>query len=121
MSQEIESITAIVGQGSLAVTASLPQQPGRRERAAGPGPDGGASPRPALEVAHPDLGKLMQGLGPHVNIGVTYEVDRETKSVIIKVIDRDTNEVVRQIPPEEMVKLRAAMRHVFGLLFHAEV
>lgn len=75
----------------------------------------------ALEVAHPDLRKLLEGLSPHSNVGLTYVIDRETHSVIIKVIDRDTNEVLREVPPKEMTKLRAAMRDLFGLLFKAEV
>ena len=72
-------------------------------------------------VAPPDLKKALVGASSHENVGLSYVVDRETHSVIIKVMDRDTNEVIRQIPSEEMQKLRATMRDLHGLLFKAEV
>lgn len=76
--------------------------------------------REGAEVALPDLSKVIETLKPRSNIGLTYVVDRETHSVIIKVIDRETNEIVREIPSEEMTKLRAAMRDLYGLLLRAE-
>lgn len=69
----------------------------------------------------PDLGKILEGLASRSNIGLTYVVDRDTHSVVVRVIDRDTNEVVREIPPEEMTRLRAAMRDLLGSLFKTEV
>jgi len=72
-------------------------------------------------VASPDLKKHLEGVSSHENVGLSYVIDRETHSVTIKVMDRDTNEVIRQIPSEEMQKLRATMRDLQGLLFKAEV
>jgi flagellar protein FlaG len=121
MRHEIESIRFVAQQGSPGMEVSTPQQPVRREPAAGSGPDQPAvSPPSTLDVAPPDLRRVLEGLGRHLNVGVTYQVDRETNDVIIKVIDRETKEVLRQIPPEEMMRLRAAFRHVFGILFQAE-
>lgn len=122
MNHAIESIMPVVQQGSPGVEVSTPPQRVRREATAGSAPDQPAvSPPSTLDAAPPDLRRVLEGLGPRLNLGVTYEIDRETNDVIIKVIDRETKEVLRQIPPEEIVKLRAALRHSFGMLFQAEV
>lgn len=114
-SQPIESVTGV---GSAESRIGILSLPGRVSPPAG---ESRPSPLATLEVAMPDLGKILEGLAPHSNIDLTYVVDRETHSVTIKVIDRDSHEVLRQIPSEEMVKLRAAMRDLLGLLFKAEV
>ena len=36
---------------------------------------------------------------------VDYEIDQETHEVVIRVVDSETGEVVRQIPGEDFVKL----------------
>jgi flagellar protein FlaG len=114
-SQPIEPVPGI---GSLGGKGNVPSPPGKTSQmAAGSGPSSAAT----REATLPDLRKVLDGLSPHQNVGLTYVIDRETHSVIIKVIDRDTNEVLRQVPPEELMKLRAAMRDLFGLLFKAEV
>lgn len=116
--QDSKSIEPVSGIGSPGGEVSVPSLPGKTSRMAG---GSGPSSPATLVGALPDLRKVLEGLSPHSNVGLTYVIDRETHSVIIKVIDRDTNEVLRQIPPAEMTKLRAAMRDLFGLLFKAEV
>jgi len=114
-SKPIESVT---GPRSSGGEISGPSPPERvSQKAAG---SGESSPAKA-ETALRDLKKALGDVSSHENVGLNYTVDRETHSVIVKVIDRDTNEVIRQIPSEEMVKLRATMRDLQGLLFKAEV
>lgn len=110
--EPVAGVAAPGGEGSVPI-----QTRGADKPASGSAP----AVRHAAEVAGPDLSKLFEGLGPRDNIGLTYVVDQKTHSVIIKVIDRDTNEVVRQIPSEEMAKLKAAMRDLSGLLFKTQV
>lgn len=122
MSQEIVAIAPVVGEAVAGFQDVLPRPSVPRGR-----PMGDATTQPpisaslAQDAASLDLGTAEQAFGLRLNVGVTYEIDRETKSVIIKVIDRDTKQVLRQIPPEEMVKLRSVLRDLFGLLFDAEV
>jgi flagellar protein FlaG len=42
---------------------------------------------------------VVNGLG----LGLEFSVDKETGATIIKVLDIETGEVVRQIPPEEVL------------------
>lgn len=111
----VEPVTGIESAGGRIGILSLPGKAGA------PAGESRPSPLAALEVAMPDLGRILEGSASHSNVGLAYVVDRETKSVIVRVIDRDTNEVVREIPAEEMRRLRGAMRDLFGSLFKAEV
>jgi flagellar protein FlaG len=47
-------------------------------------------------------------------VGVVFEVDRESRELVIKIVDRETHKVIREIPPEEIQALREAMQSVLG-------
>lgn len=49
-------------------------------------------------------------------VGVVFEVDRESRDLVIKIVDRETHKVIREIPPEEIQALREAMQSVLGTL-----
>ena len=51
------------------------------------------------------------------NHELSIEVHEETDQYIVKVVDADTGEVVREIPPEELLDLASKMREMAGLLF----
>ena len=80
--------------------------PGKAEK------DRAAADQVAEEVAN-GLNELVQELHRELR----FSVDRESGDTIIKVIDRDTEEVVRQIPSEEMVRLRKRLEEVSGIIF----
>jgi len=45
---------------------------------------------------------------------VQFENNTESNELIVKVIDRETNEVVRQIPPEELLALTKHLNELRG-------
>jgi flagellar protein FlaG len=47
-------------------------------------------------------------------VGLAFEVDRESHDLIIKIVNRETHQILRQIPPEEVRRLRATMRSILG-------
>ena len=47
-------------------------------------------------------------------------VDSESGNVVIQVVDKVTDEVVRSIPPEEMIALKKRMTEMRGILFDHE-
>ncbi|NVM86767.1 flagellar protein FlaG [Variovorax sp. SG517] len=49
-------------------------------------------------------------------VGLRFEVDKETDMVIVKVVDRASGEVIRQIPNEEVVRIAKLMNDGNGLL-----
>lgn len=50
-----------------------------------------------------------------------FSVDDESGDTIITVLDRQTNEVIRQIPSEEVLAIRDNIESLKGILFSAEV
>lgn len=59
------------------------------------------------------LNELVQDLHRELQ----FSVDEESGETIIKVIDRETDEVVRQIPSEEVVRLRRRLQEAAGVIF----
>ncbi|MGA1861995.1 flagellar protein FlaG [Deferribacter thermophilus] len=52
-----------------------------------------------------------------MNIKREFEVDKDLGEVVVKIVDTQENKVVRQIPPEEVLKLAKNIREMVGLLF----
>jgi len=49
------------------------------------------------------------------------EIDKETGIVVVKVVDRESGEVIRQIPPEETLAIAKNLDTVQGVLFRSKV
>jgi len=52
---------------------------------------------------------------------VSFYVDEETGRSVVRVLNKETGEVIRQVPPEELLTLVARMRQLSGLIFSQEV
>lgn len=50
-----------------------------------------------------------------------FSVNKELNEVIVKVVDSRTDKVIKEIPPEDIVKLHLRMKEVIGLLFDKEI
>ncbi|MEK6576149.1 MAG: flagellar protein FlaG [Nitrospirota bacterium] len=50
--------------------------------------------------------------------GIRFSVDEETEKVVIKIVDSNTNEVIRQIPPEEVLNMIRHLDEFQGLLIN---
>jgi flagellar protein FlaG len=46
------------------------------------------------------------------NIARRTEIDRQTRDVIFKTVDQDTGEIIRQIPDDTLLRLRAFAREM---------
>jgi len=56
----------------------------------------------------------------YFNRRIHLEVEEDLNMMIVKVIDSETDEVIRQIPPEELVELSKNARDLKGLLIDKE-
>ena len=45
-----------------------------------------------------------------------YSIHEKTKDIIVKVIDTDSNEVIREIPPRKILDLVASLMEMAGIL-----
>jgi len=69
-------------------------------------------PAPAKQVAtpKPEPAKLVSGNTARLRI------DPQTERIIAEIVNED-NEVIKQVPPEELLELAATSRAIQGLLF----
>jgi flagellar protein FlaG len=48
---------------------------------------------------------------------LTFKMDESSHRIVVTIIDKDTGEVIRQIPPESVLKQAEALKDLSGLLF----
>jgi flagellar protein FlaG len=51
------------------------------------------------------------------SISVRYRFDENTDDLVITLIDRETDEVLRQVPPDQILKMRQRLEELMGLIF----
>lgn len=50
------------------------------------------------------------------NHSIRFSVDDDSSEVVVKVVDTETDEVIKQIPPKEIVRLREHLQDMTGVL-----
>ena len=50
------------------------------------------------------------------NSSLQFSIDRDSGKTMVKVVDASTNEIIRQIPSEEMLAMAKALNGIKGLL-----
>lgn len=96
-----------------------------RPRRAGPDqkpgvPIGEEPPRPAttkvdpeeLQKAVSEANDTLRPAGRHLE----FSIDQGSKASVVKLIDERSGEVIRQFPPEVILRIRAYYRELQGLL-----
>jgi flagellar protein FlaG len=68
--------------------------------------------RKVREVAQ-QLNKAMES----TNTKLSFVVDQESKKAIVRVVDAETNQVIRQIPSEEAVLVAKKISRLMGILY----
>jgi len=61
--------------------------------------------------------KDLERIGLAFNRKLQFEVNHDSNQVIIKVIDKETDRVIKELPPEELQRLHSNLREAIGLLF----
>jgi flagellar protein FlaG len=73
----------------------------------------------AKEIAD-RLNRMTNLFNRRIQFEVPFEVPVEHEDVLVKIIDRETGQVIRQIPPDELVKLAERMEEIYGMIFRAK-
>jgi flagellar protein FlaG len=55
------------------------------------------------------------------NKKLKFMVDHQSHEVTVKVIDRETDKVIRELPPEELQRLHGKIREALGILFDERI
>ncbi len=54
---------------------------------------------------------------PEVNPDLKVKIDHDADMLILQIIEGETGDLIRQIPPQEIVKLAARINKVLGAIF----
>jgi flagellar protein FlaG len=79
-----------------------------------------AAARQAAVVAPADLQQAvrdLQQISATFNTRLSFSLNEKLGQVVVKVIDNDTDKIVREIPPSELQHVYERIREVIGLLF----
>lgn len=76
--------------------------------------------KPKEEQLQQALDRVKDGF-EKVNIGFEYFIDEKTNREVVKVIDKDTEEVIRQFPPEEILNMLQKMYEMLGILIDKKI
>jgi len=74
---------------------------------------------PDLEALTEAIERIQQSADLQ-NRSLQFKLDAPNDSVQILVIDRETKEVIREIPPTQVLKVAEKIRETLGLVFDAE-
>jgi flagellar protein FlaG len=66
------------------------------------------------------LAESVQDYLADLNTNLSFEVHETTGEVVVKVVDRSTKEVIRQIPPEALLQLHDKLEELRGVLFNGK-
>lgn len=77
---------------------------------------------PSADMAEPSrtelraaIDKINQAL-PGSSRGLEFSIDDSSKQTVVKIVDQDTREVVRQIPSKEALEIAKALDKALGRL-----
>ena len=75
---------------------------------------------PAMEAFTPqEIEQTVQQLNQTseaFNISLRFKLHDETDRVMVQVVDTKANEVIKEIPPENLLRLAAQIQNMIGLL-----
>ncbi|RMH79568.1 MAG: flagellar biosynthesis protein FlaG [Acidobacteria bacterium] len=78
----------------------------------------------AAEENREEIQKLMEEIKRKFDMLNKYlriDIDTELEIPVAKIIERDTNRVVRQIPPDHILELMKRIDRMLGILLNKEV
>ncbi len=102
-------------QPRVQVTTAIQRQPQRSQERACPGESD--EKRPVYERSV--LDRIADGLNrtlDAVDKRLKFKVHEETERIYVQVVDQETGEVLREIPPEKILDLVGQLQKLIGIL-----
>lgn len=87
-------------------------------------PKAGRPPEPNVMVADVDLDKLLgelQSVTQVFNRRLQFSVNRDLDQMVVKVIDKTTDTVIKEIPPAELQRVHLRIREAIGLFIDERI
>jgi flagellar protein FlaG len=111
---------------SPAGTTSVPGQPApsaEHARAAGRSeeinPSVFSQPAKLEQAIQESVEKINEFIGPYVT-SLQFSMEKELGKIVVKVLDTETKEVIKQFPSEDILSLARALSKVAGLFVRQE-
>ena len=82
--------------------------------------DNTSAPAQKNAVQPEELLEQIKGLTEDGLYSVRFENDKDTHELIVKIVDQETDEVVRQIPPEELINLSKRLEELSGNIVNTQ-
>jgi flagellar protein FlaG len=110
----VEGVRGIDSPAPLGKREGAPEQPVAAKRQA-------AEPKAAPSVAELEsIASEVQIRLKRLNTELRFEIEDSVEDVVVTIVDKETNEVIRQIPSEEMVAIRERIDELIGFLYDAK-
>jgi flagellar protein FlaG len=68
-----------------------------------------------------EVAEKTQAFLDDLNIRLDFQVYEETGDMVVRIFNRETEELIREIPPEELLKLHQKLVELRGVLFDENV
>lgn len=73
------------------------------------------------EISQEMLDDLSTDIEILHSVGLNFAQHEDTGRTMVKVINRDTDELIREIPPKKVLDMAAKMEEMIGILFDEKV
>ena len=110
--------------GAKPLTSAPVEATGRAQRTGEPNREALASGQGRSSSSPEDLQKTLEEVQSAINVitnDLQFSIDEDTGKTLIKIVDRETDEVIKQIPSEELLRISKALDTLKGLLVKQEV
>lgn len=74
-----------------------------------------------LEEEVKDSVKDVNEIVKKVKEGLSFQIHEDTDELMVQVVDLKTEEVIKELPPEEMLDLKARIHEMVGILINEKV
>ncbi len=55
------------------------------------------------------------------NRSIQFSIDESSHDIVVRVVDKESGELIRQVPPESLLRLREQMAEISGLIVEEKV
>ena len=76
---------------------------------------------PEIKIPQALLNEVEHEIQMMRNVGIQFSVHEPTGRTMIRVVDKETEDLIREIPPEEFLDLAAKLDEMIGILFDKKV
>jgi len=116
-------VSGINGPGFIPESSAVARAPSSRPRNTGPdegaAPTARADPKTNEDVVRETAKRPQEDTGVQ-RTGTKLRVDEASKQIVAQIVNAN-NEVIKQIPPEELLKIAARFRELRGKLFDVKI